>query len=91
MNAPAVAMISMAVDSSHDPIATATEVIMEKVNSCRREEPQCVMTFNGESVEHHLGQVPDERLDQFLRFIARLLVRDLRDYPELPGDSGTTD
>lgn len=30
---------------------------------------------------------PDERLDNFLKFMARLLARDLRDYPELECDT----
>jgi len=57
-----------------------------KGKSRRRGELGHMPTINGGSVEHHLGQVPDERLDQFLQFIARLIVRDFRNYPELPID-----
>lgn len=74
----------------HRQITTTEEISVKNSGSRRRAEPTFVMTSNGKPLGESIEQVPDERLDQFLRFIARLLVRDLRDYPELPGDSGTT-
>ena len=59
---------------------------MTNGKSRRKAELGGMTTIKSESVENRLGRVPDERLDQFLQFMARLIVRDLRDYPELAID-----
>lgn len=63
---------------------------MKKRSSRRSTDLGYEITINGQPFDEYIKQIPTERWEPFLDFLAELIVRDMRDHPELPGDSGPT-